>query len=36
MTPDRRPWWSTRWDVINFSLLAAIILFVLWDTFAGR
>jgi hypothetical protein len=36
MAADRRPWWSKRWDAINFSIVAVIIIFVLWDTFASR
>jgi hypothetical protein len=36
MTSDKRPSWSKRWEAINFSILAVIILVVLWDTFASR
>ena len=29
----KRTWWMKRHDTINFVILGAIILFILWTTF---
>lgn len=33
MRPDKIPAWRKRWDAVNFTLLAVMIVFILWTTF---
>jgi len=33
MTPEDWPWWSKRTATVNYVIIGALILFVLWTTF---